>query len=304
MNVLITGGTGLIGSALVKHLLTGGFAVSLLVRRQEHVQAVKRGTTAVFWNSDCPDTVLQLQGAVEAADVVINLAGENLFRRRWSPNVKDTLTTSRLTITKALVEVIRGAKKRPELFISASAVGYYGDTGDTVLDETAKCGTGFLAELCEQWEHEAQSASDLVRLAIPRIGIVLSKGGGALQKIALPYRFFVGTYPGIGKQWFPWVHIDDLVRALVFPIERQDFSGVYNVVAPELIQMKDFCDGIGRALRRPAWNIGIPPPVLRLALGEAAGAIVTGQKVQSVNLTKAGFTFLYPEIEMALTTVL
>jgi hypothetical protein len=243
-------------------------------------------------------------GEIEDADAVINLAGEPIAAKRWSPARKQKILRSRIDPTRALVEAIHAARKKPGVLINASAVGYYGDVPDGAVSEDHPGGSGFLADTCERWEREALIAREAgVRVALMRIGIVLGEGGGALSKMLLPFRFLVGGPLGTGSQWFPWIHSDDVVGAFVHVLLTPDLDGPINTTAPEPVTMKQFCFALGNVLRRPSW-VSFPAPLLRTIMGEMAVMVLSGQKAVPQKLLASGYNFRHSNVLGALEAVL
>ena len=273
MKVLIAGASGLIGTRLL---------VALRARGDEAVALPRFG--AVPWT-------------VEGVDAVVNLAGASIAGKRWSPAYKKELFDSRVLPTRALVEAIAKASQKPRVLVSGSAVGFYGDGGDAIIDESTGPGKDFLSELAVAWEAEASKTS--IRFVLPRTGIVLSSKGGALEKMLPPFKAFVGGPIGSGKQWLPWIHLQDEVDAILFCLDHQSLQGPVNLAAPGIVNMKDFAKGLGRALHRPSWA-PVPAPVLRLAVGEFAEALLGGQRALPKKLESAGFKFRFPTLDAAL----
>jgi hypothetical protein len=245
--------------------------------------------------------------SVEGADAVVNLAGASVAGKRWTPAYKREILESRTHSTRALVAAIDEARRKPGVLVNASAVGYYGGRGDEMLDERAEAGKDFLATVVAAWEDEARKAR--VRSVQLRTGIVLAKKGGALEKMVPPFKAFVGGPIGSGRQWMPWIHIDDEVAAILFCIDggrrgepADDVEGPVNLTAPAPVTMKDFAKALGRALHRPSWA-AVPAPALRLAVGEFAEALLTGQRAVPAKLQAAGFRFTYPELPAALSNL-
>jgi uncharacterized protein (TIGR01777 family) len=296
MKIVIAGGSGFIGEPLVRRLITGGHDVAVLSRNPAKVPIGR----AVAWDGRSPGA---WTAEVVAADAVVNLAGENIGDGRWTAERKRRLINSRLNATHALVEALKQNSKRPT-FISASAIGYYGPHGDEILDESAPRGVGFLAELVERWEAAARDAEAFTRLVIPRFGVVLARGGGALGKMLLPFRLGAGGPIGSGKQWMSWIDRDDVLRALATLLENESAHGVYNVTAPDPVRNRDFARALGRALHRPAF-MPAPAFALRLALGEMAEELLlTGQRVVPRRLLEEGFTFDPTGLEAMLQRVI
>jgi uncharacterized protein (TIGR01777 family) len=295
MKIVIAGGSGFIGEPLVRRLVTGGQDVAVLSRNPSKVH-VGRG---VGWDG-------RSQGGwsdeVAKADVVVNLAGENIGDGRWTAERKRRLINSRLNATNALVEALKRNDRQP-VFISASAIGYYGPRGDEILDESAPRGEGFLAELVEKWEAAARQADLFTRLVIPRFGVVLARGGGALGKMLLPFRLGLGGPIGSGEQWMSWVDRDDVLRAIGWLMENDDARGVYDVTAPHPVRNRELVRTLGRALHRPAF-MPAPAFALRLAFGQMAEEILlTGQRVVPKRLTEGGFAFEATDLEATLRRI-
>jgi uncharacterized protein (TIGR01777 family) len=258
------------------------------------------GVTRVRWDGA---TQGEWTAHVQGADAVINLAGESIGGGRWTATRKRRIVASRVNATRALSESIRLGEKRPFLFINSSAVGYYGpvESGDVTEDHPP--GSGFLADVCLRWEQEALAVGELgPRVVILRTGVVIGEKGGALEKMLLPFRLYAGGPIGSGRQWFPWVHRDDVAGVILFALGNAALAGPVNVVAPERVDMKAFCVALGRALSRPSW-LPVPAPALRAALGEMADMILTGQRVVPAKLLTLGYRFRYPALAAALDSV-
>jgi hypothetical protein len=299
MKIVVAGGTGFIGSSLVRLLRLEGHDVVVLTRDPGKVPHAP-GVTRVGWDGA---TQGEWTAHVQGADAVINLAGESIGGGRWTATRKRLIVASRVNATRALSESIRLGEKKPFLFISSSAVGYYGpvESGDVTEDHPP--GSGFLADVCLRWEQEALAVGELgPRVVILRTGIVIGEKGGALEKMLLPFRLYVGGPIGSGRQWFPWVHRDDVAGVILFALGNAALAGPVNVVAPERVDMKAFCAALGRALSRPSW-LSVPAPALRAALGEMADMILTGQRVVPAKLLTMGYRFRYPALAAALDSV-
>jgi uncharacterized protein (TIGR01777 family) len=238
---------------------------------------------------------------VNQADAVIHLAGENLFGKRWSPDQKKLLRASRTGTTRRLAQLV--AQRKPDCLINASAVGYYGASTTERFTEDSPHGQDFLANLCNDWEAATSPAKNAgVRTVIVRTGVVLGLDGGALQKMLPPFKFGLGGPLGDGKQWVSWVHIDDLVALFVYLMQRPRAKGVFNGTAPNPVTMKQFARSLGRALYRPA-ILPVPAPILRLALGEVADILLTGQQVEPRRTLESGFDFKFETIDQALVDI-
>ena len=241
----------------------------------------------------------------DGAHAIINLAGENLASGRWNQARKSRILQSRLDTTKAIVEIVKSLHNKPKVVILASAIGYYGPRGDDQLDEAAAPGEGFLANVCRQAERFAEEIQGLgVRCAIIRSGVVLGRSGGALPRMILPFRLYLGGHLGSGRQWCSWISLDDEVAAIRFLMENENLQGVFNLTAPQPVTMKEFCHILGRVLNRPAW-LNVPAFAAQLALGEMADEmLLSGQRVLPVRLPAAGFKFKYPDLEEALSDII
>jgi uncharacterized protein (TIGR01777 family) len=293
MNIFITGGLGFVGKHLTRELLKKGHEVTAVGTRRmpdtpdsPYFQYIPADTTRQgFW-----------QQAAARAEVLINLAGRNIFKR-WSASYKRQLYDSRILTTRNLVASLNDA--RPATLISTSAVGYYGDRGDEILQEAAAPGGDFLSGLSRDWEAEALTAqSKGVRVAIPRFGIVLGTGGGALAKMLPAFKMFLGGPIGNGRHWVPWIHVQDVVSGILFLIENSGCRGVYNFSAPEPVQYNDFSAALGRALDRPA-VLKTPAFAIRLAMGELGGVLLGSQRAVPHRLLEAGYEFQFKTIESA-----
>jgi uncharacterized protein (TIGR01777 family) len=273
---MVAGSHGLIGTELVKQL----------EERGDEVTALPRYGTAPW----------QLDGA----DAMVNLAGANLSAKRWSPTFKQEIQDSRVLPTRALVEGIHAAGKKPRVLVNASAVGFYGGRGDETLDESASPGADFLSGVVQAWEAEARQAD--VRSVQVRTGIVLSAHGGALQPMLPPFRAFVGGPIGSGKQWFPWIHLADEVAAIVWAIDHEALAGPVNLVAPGIVTMKEFAHALGSALHRPA-AFPVPGAALKLLLGQFAEVVLEGQRAVPKKLLDSGFRFRFTDVDSALQQI-
>lgn len=298
MNILITGGTGFIGKELRETLLKAGNNLVIITRNPKKYEDESASNQRfISWDDD-------LASEMENADLVINLAGENLFGQRWNEQVKESIYSSRIDSTRSLVEAMRSAEKKPSVFISASASGIYGDQGDTILTEEFEVANDFLASVCKDWEEESQKATKLgVRVVNPRIGIVLEEGGGALEKMIPPFKFFVGGPIGDGKQYMSWIHRSDLVKALVFPIENEKLDGAYNVCSPNPATMNEVAETLGDVMNRPSF-FRVPKFALDIVLGEAAQPITGSIRMQPKKLQVTGFEFRFEELEEALADII
>jgi uncharacterized protein (TIGR01777 family) len=302
MNIILAGGSGLIGKRLVQRLHERGDSVVLLTRKQQSIsQPSIPFIKFVLWDAAAVST---WSAELETADAVINLSGEPIAAKRWTTEQKHRIIASRIISTRAITEAIHRAQHKPKVLLNASAVGFYGNVPDGDVTEKYPRGSGFLASVCEQWEREAVNAQrDGVRVALLRTGIVLDANGGALQKLLLPFQLFLGGYLGNGKPWFPWIHIEDEVSAIMFALENSKIEGAINLAAPETVQMKEFCSVLGMVLHRPSW-MPVPAFALKLLLGELAQSLLLdGQKVIPQKLMENGFEFRYPKLKEALESL-
>ena len=298
MNIIMTGGTGFIGHHLSKWLGENGHQVIILSRHPgKYRDSGNRNITIEPWPEN-------LGKRLNGIDAVINLAGENLFGQRWTATVKKRILESRVKTTRSIVEGIRSADDPPGVLLSASAVGYYGSRGRERIHEKDRPANDFLALVCQQWEDEAQKAEDVnVRTVITRIGLPLQPDGGVLGKMLLPFKFGVGGPLGNGRQFFPWIHMADMCRAVNFLLTSEDLSGPFNMTAPIPVTMRQFAVDLGRVLRRPAW-LSVPKFALDLLLGEAAKSITASLRVVPKKLLNSGFEFQFQELEPALRDLL
>ncbi len=300
MRVFLVGGTGFVGSALTEALVRQGHTVTLMARHRKNNTSYDGQVQFVEGDGTRPG---KWQEAVASHDLLINLAGVTVFRR-WDAAYKKLLYDSRILTTRHLVDAIPKDSASVRCLINTSGTGYYGFRDDEKLTEEAQPGSDFLANLAQQWEAEAfKAASKGVRVAVTRFGIVLGKHGGALQQMLLPFKFFVGGPVGSGRQWMPWIHIQDLCRAMLFVAEKEEISGPVNFCSPEPVRNRDLAKAIGKVLHRP-WFIPAPAFMLKLVLGEFGSVILEGQRAVPSVLLRHGFVFKYPRIEDALRDLL
>lgn len=297
MQVVVSGSTGLVGRALCEELLKSGHTVRPLVRDTSSAPA-----GSIPWDPARG----QLDGAaLDGVDAVVHLAGENIAAGRWNAARKARIRDSRVAGTQLLAERLAGLSQRPGVLVSASAIGFYGDRGDAVVTDDTPAGQGFLAEVCQAWEAAAVPAADAgIRVVHPRIGMVLSARGGALSKMLPPFRMGMGGPIGRGAMWMSWIHLADLVRALIHIIETPELTGAVNALAPNPVTNRDFTRALGSALRRPA-VIPVPETALKFALGEMAEALVLSSlRAVPSRLEGSGFEFNFPDVEAALRDLL
>ena len=295
MRALVTGATGFIGRKLVASLEQP----VILSRRPEIAKQILGDVQTYAWDPEAGPPPAEALGGVEA---VFHLAGESVAAGRWTTQRKERIRESRIRGTRNLVAGLEAQKERPRVLVSASAVGYYGSRGDEILEEDAKPGGDFLAEVCQAWEAEANRASQFgVRVVTPRIGIVLGKGGGALAKMLTPFKLGLGGRLGSGEHWMPWIHLDDLV-GLMLHAAKKEISGALNAVGPAPVTNREFTRTLASALDRPA-IFPVPEFALGLMFGELASVLLASQRVVPRVAEKTGFQFQYPSLEGALRDI-
>jgi hypothetical protein len=299
MNLVITGASGFLGSNLAAHLARQFHTLKLMSRNPPLGQTAPK-TEWLAWK---PGVGGPWEQAIDGADGIVNLAGEPIAGRRWSAAQKQQLRASRINSTKALINAIAKARVKPKFLLSSSAVGYYGPHGDEILTENSSPGNDFLSRLCVEWEDEARKAeAHGLRVVRVRTGIVLGKGKGALAKMVPPFRLFMGGPLGSGKQWMPWIHIDDQIGLITCLMENDNAQGAFNATAPEPVTMEDFSKALGATLNRPSWA-SVPASVLSLLLGEMADMLLTGQRALPEAALKLGYKFKFPTVREALESL-
>ena len=295
MNILLTGASGLIGSALTKHLASKGHHIYPLHRNPPSEKTH-------YWFPE--ENRIHLDDEIQL-DAVIHLAGENLADSRWNQKKKDRILNSRVRGTRLLSEAISGLKHRPELLISGSAIGYYGDTGDKTVDENSTRGEGFLSDVAALWESATQAAEDAgIRTIHLRTGIVLSPDGGVLQKMLLPFNMGLGGVVGNGKQYMSWISIDDVTGTINHMLNDEQLSGSYNLVSPQPVTNYEFTKSLGRVLHRPTIS-PLPAFAARMMFGEMADALLlSSSRVTSIRLNDIGYELIDNTLEQALKRLL
>jgi uncharacterized protein (TIGR01777 family) len=297
MQVFITGATGFIGRKLTARLRGAGHQVTAWVRDESRARGLLGPEVGL---APAP---AGLREAIAKADAVINLAGEPVSAR-WTPSRKQAIVESRVKQTSAIASAIAQASSRPAVFISASAVGYYGDRGDEIVEDDDPPGNDFLATVCRNWEAAAlEAAKSGVRVFIPRIGIVLGADGGALARMVMPFRLGMGGPLGSGRQYVPWIHLNDQLAVMMAALEDLRMSGPMISAAPNPVTSRELAKAIGTVLNRASF-MPVPTIALRILLGEAAAMVLTGQRVRPRRLEQSGFTWRYPMITAALTDLL
>jgi uncharacterized protein (TIGR01777 family) len=326
MKVLVTGATGLVGTALVKSLAHDGHLVCRLLRRESvtgakgaKAKSAKKMEAAaaaglegrvfdVAWDPEASaaHAIGDPQGHTAGADAVVNLAGASIADGKWTTQRKMQLRSSRIKTTRSLLTALQKAGLSPKVLVSASAIGIFGDRGDEVLTEESEAGRGFLAGLATEWEAEARAAESMgMRVVCARFGIILAKSGGALPQMMTPFKFGVGGKLASGRQWMSWVTLEDVIGVIRYALENASVSGAVNVVAPEPVRNAKFTKELGRAMHRPA-VFTVPEFALRMALGRemAEEMLLASERVKPARLQQMGFEFQHAELGMALEHVL
>jgi len=301
MKTVIAGGTGFIGRHVSRLLIHEGHSVTILSRHtpdDKHLVNIHArhiqwdGCTQGAWAKEC-----------EGADVVLNLSGAPIADSRWTKKRKQELIDSRMQSTKTLLQAISSWRNKPHTFITASGIGFYGDRGEEVVNESSPMGQGFLPQLCQAWESAAMEGEALgLRVILIRIGMVLGPDGGALSKMTLPFRMFLGGPILPGTQFVSWIHREDLARLILFLMTRSSIRGPVNAVAPETVTMKAFCTALGKSMNRPSL-FPVPEFVLRIVLGELATMLTTGQRVHPNKALEGGFSYSYATLQAALDSI-
>jgi uncharacterized protein len=296
-NILITGASGLIGTRLIKNLLEKGHDVSVLSRQSSGFKGVK------VYNWDVDRQLIDLN-AFEGIDTIIHLAGAGIADQRWTKQRKLEIINSRVKSTQLLYNTIEAINAPIKTLISASAVGFYGNRNDEILYESSEGGTGFLADCCRKWEAAVDEGKKLgIRVIKLRIGIVLSKEGGALSELARPVSFFVGAPLGSGKQWMPWIHLTDLVSIMEKAIDNPEYSGTFNASTPFPVTNYEFTKILAKKLFRPVWPVNVPEFMLKTMLGEMSSVILNSNRTSSQKLLDMGFHFRYQGLDAALSEI-
>lgn len=300
--ILISGASGLLGSALGRALAGRRLPVAQLVRRMPAQQPSDR--ESILWNPSASPALAD-SAVLEGVSAAIHLSGANVGERRWTASYRRELVASRVASTRALATALAGLRQKPKALLVASAVGFYGDRGAEMLDEDSALGSGFLAELCQRWEQAADPAREAgIRVAHLRLGVILASGGGALQKMLPAFRLGVGGRLGAGRQWMSWIALDDAVRAFLFVLDHPELAGAINLTAPQAVTNAEFTRTLGRALHRPAF-FPVPATALRLAFGQMADeTLLASTMAVPAKLLASGFTFLQSTLDSALQTAL
>jgi uncharacterized protein (TIGR01777 family) len=301
MRVIITGGTGLIGRPLAARLASDGHEVIVLSRHPSSVGGIPPNVRVAGWDAR---TAGGWGPLADGAGAIINLAGENIGEGRWTEDRKQSILQSRLHAGQAVVEAVQAATTKPGVVIQSSAVGYYGPRGDEELTEDAPAGNDFTSHVAVQWEASTAPVEAMgVRRVVIRSGVVLAREGGALPRMALPFRLFAGGYYGNGRQWLSWIHSADEVRGIQFLMENSAASGVFNLTSPQPLTSRAFAQALARAMGRPDW-IPVPAVAFQLLFGEMSTMLLDGQRVIPRHLLDLGFRFDYPDATQALRNLL
>jgi uncharacterized protein (TIGR01777 family) len=301
MKVILAGGSGLIGRELTRELVEAGYEIAILSRSPQHLHDLPRGATAVRWDGRSAGALVP---RLEGVTAVVNLAGESIGAGRWTEARKRRLRESRIRSAEAIALALGRVDRRPSVLLQASAVGLYGPSADEEIDESRPAGKDFLAGVCRDWEAATEVVENFgVRRVLLRTGVVLATSGGALPRILLPFKLFAGGRVGTGRQWFPWIHLADEVRAVRFLLEATTLSGAFNLTAPNPVTNGELAKRVGRILKRPSL---VPAPgfVLRAIMGEMATLVLDGQRAVPRRLLNAGFEFEYQDLEPALRDLL
>lgn len=297
MKIILAGGTGFIGKHLVPFLLEQQHEVILLVRKQDAtmpkqvVQHVWDGKNQGDWSK-----------SIDGADAVINLSGAGIADKRWSESRKQLILSSRVESTLAIKEAIKNATQRPKVWINGSAVGYYGNVPTGVVTESTTSGKDFMGDICRLWEEATQGVETDTRVVLLRTGVVLGADGGALPKMAKPFKMFAGGPIGNGKQGFPWIHMEDELQLIHFILKNESVKGAINAAAPELLSNKQFSKVLGKVLKRPSF-FPVPAFMLKLIFGEMSAVLLDGQFVKPLRAQEAGYLFKYSTAEAALKQI-
>lgn len=294
MNIVVTGGSGFVGVNLCQSLVETGHTVTALGTRSRHPLEKREGFRYLQADTARPGPWQKSIGQMDAA---VNLAGRTIFHR-WTKAYKEEIYNSRIRTTQNLVKAITG--ERPVVLVSTSAVGYYGDRGEREIAEDTPAGSDFLARVSKDWEAEALAAKAKgARVAVTRFGVVLGEGGGALEKMVPAFKMMAGGPIGDGKQWFPWIHLKDVISGIQFLLENETANGPYNFVSPGAVRNKEFVKALAAVLHRKA-VVPVPALIVRAALGEMASTVLASQRCRPERLISAGFTFQYPDVSVAL----
>ncbi|MBB3055026.1 TIGR01777 family oxidoreductase [Mucilaginibacter gotjawali] len=295
-SILLTGGTGLIGSSLTKQLLDKGYTVSHLSRSPGRDPRVK----TFLWDVHKGEIA---EHCIDGVDVIIHLAGAGIADGRWTEARKKEIIDSRTKSIQLIYGLLKTRKHQVKSIISASAIGYYSDRGEELMTEESTPFTDFMAKCCVEWENVVDEGKALgLQVTKFRTGVVLDKGG-ALAKMAAPVKLFVGAPLGSGRQWIPWIHVQDVIGMYLFAVENENFEGVYNMVAPNPVTNKELTRAIAKQLHKPLWLPNVPSFLLKLVLGEMSTIVLGSTKVSAKKIEAAGYKFIYSEVSLALKAI-
>ena len=301
MKIFITGGTGFVGRSLMERLLQDGHEITILTRSLKNARPLPGGAS---YEEGDPTQEGRWQERLAEHEAVINLAGASIFRR-WTDSAKQVIRESRILTTKNIVQALERRKGKPTHLLSTSAIGFYGFQEDLELDENSPAGKGFLSDLAREWESEALAAEGSgARVLLTRFGVVLAEGGGALEKMIPLFRYWLGSPLGSGKQWFSWIHRQDLAEIFAFLLKRPEISGPVNCTAPGPVRNRDMTKILGEVMKKPTFMPAVPGFVLSAVLGEFGSMLLKGQKVLPGKLLEAGFSFTFPDLREALKDLL
>ena len=296
-HILLTGATGMLGKILIQSLLEQGYKISVLSRKPVKIDQVNVFLWDVY-NQKIDGSCLK------GVDSIIHLAGENISGKKWSAQRKKEIISSRVLSTQLLFRTMKENENQVKDFISAAAIGYYGNRGDELLTEESNPGHNFLAECCIQWEQAVDKGNELnLRIVKIRTGVVLDKNDGALKAMAMPVKFFAGAPIGNGRQWIPWIHHYDMTQIYLYALRQPSLRGTYNACAPFPVTNQAMTKAIARQLNRPVWPFGIPEKVLALVLGEMSSLVTNSTNVSAHKLLSSGFIFKFPQLEQALADI-
>jgi hypothetical protein len=300
--IVITGATGSIGRNLAQQLIARGDEVIVFTRKSKTPILKLSGKIKIIkWNYE---SIAAWLHELEDVDVIVHLAGANLGAKRWNEDYKKLAYDSRIISTRNLVEAIKLLEKKPKAFICSSAVGIYGNRYDEMLDESSSTGNDFMAAICKDWEKEAANVEQHgVRRVSVRTGLVMMKDDGVLKKMLLPFKLFIGGPLGNGRQWFPWIHIDDIVGIYIHAIDNESVLGAINGASPGIVKMKEFAKTLGKVLKRPSF-FPVPKFVMKIATGEIADYAVMSQRTSAEKILKLGYKFKFENLETALRNLL
>lgn len=300
--IILTGASGLIGRNLFNELIERDYSVSIITTNKNKSKSLFPNTENIFdWNELEQNNFLDY---LQNVDNIIHLSGANIASKRWTAKYKEEIFNSRINTTKKLVDIISQSGRKLKSFICASATGYYGDRKDELLIEESMCGNDYLSFVCKNWEEEASKVEQFgIRRVSIRTGIVLSNEDGALKRMITPYKFFIGGPLGNGNQWFPWIHIEDIVNIYLFALENEIINGPVNAVSKDPVKMKEFANTLGKVLKHPS-IFSVPKFALKIILGESAESILASQRVYPKKLIVHRFNFKYDNLEKALINLI